>query len=312
MKDTQERYAIGIDLGGTNLRGALVSRDGNIVKKIKEPVTEEVLDSLSGVVESLFSEQVAGIGLGVAGLIDRKEGRILISPNLPVLNGANLVERIGSRFGVPVTLENDANAAAVGEKMVGAGREFSSFVLFTLGTGIGGAIVHNDKLLNVAAEIGHMTVQADGQRCHCGNFGCLEAYASGRAVISRVIAALEKGRESLLRGVSETIYKLTTEDIYRTALDGDSLCREALRDAGRYLGIGIANMINLMSPGAIILMGGLTGAWDIYVKEAIKEASKRALRELFDAVKIIPSSLGDNAGIIGAAGLVFEHGVIVE
>jgi glucokinase len=107
--------------------------------------------------------------------------------------------------------------------------------------------------------------------------------------------------------VIDNFYKLTTEEIYRTALDGDSLCREALRDAGRYLGIGIANVVNLMSPEAIILTGGLIGAWDIYVNEAIKEASRRAFKELFDSVKIIPSSLGDNAGIIGSAGLVFEH-----
>lgn len=302
-----KEYAIGVDLGGTYTRAALVSRDGEIVTKIKEPTTEEILDSLFRVVEGLFSDGVIGIGLGVAGLIDRKEGNILISPNLPVLNGVNLVENMRSRFGVPVAIENDANAAAVGEKMVGVGKEFSSFVFFTLGTGIGGGIIHNNRLLDVAAEIGHMTIQADGDRCRCGNVGCLETYTSGRAILSRIIGALEEGRESLLRGKSENIYKLTVEDVYRTALDGDSLCRGALRDAGRYLGIGIANMINVMSPEAIILTGGLTGAWDIYVQEAIKEASKRAFKELFDAVKIIPSSLGDDAGIIGAAGLIFER-----
>lgn len=300
--------AIGIDLGGTNLRAALVTRDGTVIKKKKEPTPERILDSLFALSESFFSEDVAGIGLGVAGLIDRKSGIMINSPNIPVLNGINLLNEVQAKFNIPVFIENDANAAALGEKWIGAGREFSDFVLFTLGTGIGGGIIKDNRLLSVAAEVGHMTIQTNGQKCFCGNSGCLETCASARAMVSKVISALEEGRESMLRQLHEgNIYKLTAEDIFRISFEGDSLAREMLKDAGRCLGIGIANIINILSPQAIVLAGGLTGAWDIYIREAIKEASKRAFQGLFERVKIIPSLLGDDAGVIGSAGLVFHR-----
>ncbi len=303
-----KKYAIGIDLGGTNLRVALVSREGEVIRKIKEPTSEEILDSIFKAAGSLFSDEIAGIGLGVAGLIDRKSGRVLVSPNLHIVEKIDLVNEIRGRFGIPVFIENDANAAAFGEMWVGAGKGFSNFILFTLGTGIGGGIIYGRKLLNVSAEIGHMSIDADGEKCSCGNSGCLESYASVRAILSKAVSILEKGRESLLReSCGGNFYKLTTEDIYKAALNGDSLARELLRNAGRYLGIGIANIINLMSPEAIILAGGLIGAWNIYIQEAIKEASRRALKQLFDRVKFIPSSLMDDAGIIGSAGLVFQE-----
>jgi glucokinase len=185
-------------------------------------------------------------------------------------------------------------------------------VLLTLGTGIGGGIIHKGKLLNVSSEIGHMSINADAEKCLCGNIGCLENYASARAMIARAVSMLEKGTESLLKECCKgSIYKITPEDIYKAALDGDTLSREILRDAGRFLGVGLANIINIMSPEAIILAGGLVGAWNIYVQEAIKEASRRAFRDLFDGVKIIPSSLGDDAGIVGAASLVFMETPVV-
>lgn len=305
----QKKYAIGIDLGGTNLRVALVSRGGEVLRRIKGPTSEELLDSLLKSAHDLFSDDVAGIGLGVAGIIDREKGRVLISPNLHVVEKIDLVSEIKAEFGVPVFIENDANSAALGEKWTGAGKDFSNFVLFTIGTGIGGGMIYDKKLLGVSAEIGHMSISADGDKCHCGNYGCLETYASARAIVSKAVFILEKGRESLLKEYcGGNFYKLTTEDIYKAALDGDGLARELLKDAGRYLGIGIANIINLMSPEAIILTGGLTGAWDIYIQEAMKEASRRTFKELYDTVKIVPSTLMDDAGIVGSAGLVFRGG----
>jgi glucokinase len=303
-----KRLAIGVDLGGTNLRVALVTKDGEIIRKVKEPVSGGVIDLTIRLTKGFVNEEIAGIGLGVAGLIDREGSKVFISPNLPAVEGVSLVNSIKEKFRVPVFIENDANAAAFGEKWIGIGKEFSSFILFTLGTGIGGGIIHDKKLLKVAAEIGHMTIHADGEKCHCGNSGCLESYASARALLSNVISALESGRESILKGLfNGNFYKLTAEDIYRTALDGDILAREMLKDAGKNLGIGIANIINVMSPEAIVLAGGLTGAWDIYIQEAIREASRRSFKELFNKVKIIPSFLGDDAGVIGSAGIVFEN-----
>jgi len=305
---TEKKYAIGIDLGGTNLRVALVSEDGEIARKIKKPSSEPVLDAILSSVDEIKQTDIVGIGLGVAGVIDRKRGRISLSPNLHAIEGIDLVREIQNRFSVSVMIENDANVAALGEKIAGAGRGFDNFVLLTLGTGIGGGIIHKGELLDVSAEIGHMSINADAEKCPCGNIGCLETYASARAMIARAVSMLEKENESILKECCRgSIYKITPEDIYRAALEGDALSREILKDAGRFLGVGIANIINIMSPEAIILTGGLVGAWNIYVQEAIKEASRRAFKELFDAVKIIPSSLGDDAGIIGAASLVFRE-----
>ena len=302
-----KKYAIGIDLGGTNLRVGLVTSAGEVEKKIKEPTTEEVLAAVLRAIESLYREDIAGIGLGVAGVIGRGSNRVLASPNLHIIEKIDLVNEIRDKFKVPVFIENDANVAALCELWLGAGKGLSNFVLFTLGTGIGGGIVYGRKLLRVSAEIGHMSVHADGEKCPCGNSGCLESYASVRAILTKAFSMLEAGRESSLRQYcGGNFYKLTTEEIYRAALDGDGLARELLKNAGKYLGIGIANMVNIMSPEAVILAGGLTGAWDIYVQEAMKEASRRAFKEIFEGVKIIPSLLMDDAGIIGAAGLVLH------
>ncbi len=302
-----KNYAIGIDIGGTNLRAALISGAGEVIKKVKEPSAGNVLENLQNAVRSLHTDDVAGIGIGIAGLLDRKKGIVLLSPNLHSVEGIDFVEALHKQFSVPVFIENDANVAALGEKWMGAGREFNNFVLLTLGTGIGGGIVYEKKLVNVSAEIGHMSINADGEKCPCGNYGCLELYAAANAINTKVVAALEKGAESILKECCQgNLYKITPEDIYRSALEGDNLAREALKDAGRYLGVGLANIINIMSPEAIILTGGLIGAWNIYVQEAIREASRRTFKSLSDAVRIIPSSLGDDAGIIGSAGLVFS------
>jgi glucokinase len=303
-----KHYAIGIDLGGTNLRVALVAEDGEILKKIKKPSSEQIVASIVESIGEIGHDGIQGIGLGTAGLVDRARNRVFFSPNLRAIEGIDVVSELRRTFGVPVFLENDANAAALGEKISGAGKGFGTFVLLTLGSAIGGGIIYKGRLLEESAEIGHMSIQADAEKCPCGNMGCLDNYASARAMIARAVAALEKGTESLLTECCKgSIYKITSEDIYRNALEGDALSREILKEGGKYLGVGLANIINILSPEAIVLAGGLVGAWNIYVQEAIKEASRRAFKDLFDSVKIVPSSLGDNAGIIGAACLVFKE-----
>lgn len=305
------KYAISADIGGTNIRAALVNIDGDVELKIKEPTGNNPCETLFRLFDSIynnFSDSICGIGLAVAGLVDRQAGIVVRSPNIQKLTGLNLVEETKKRFNVHVIIENDANAAAYGEKCSGSGRNFRDFVTLTLGTGIGGGIVINSRLLPVAAEIGHMSINAEGHQCSCGNLGCLESYASAHAIISSAVSEIEKGKETILRGLySGNFYKITTEDIYKTALEGDTLSRTVLREAGKYLGMGIANIINILSPEAIILTGGLIGAWNIYIDSAIKEASKRALKELYSRVNIIPSMLGDDAGIIGAARLIFDY-----
>ncbi len=300
------RYSIGIDLGGTNLRIALVSEEGIVVKRIKLLSGNKVIDLISESVSEIINNDVVGIGIGVAGLVNREKGIVLRSPNLPAIEGVNISEILKDRFKVPVIIENDANAATLGEKWLGSGREFRNFVLLTLGTGIGGGVIYNDRLMDIPAEFGHTVIIASGIKCSCGNNGCLESYASARAILTNVINALESGYESPLRGLHDgNFYKLTVEDVYNMALEGDNLSRDTLKEAGRYLGIGMSNVINIFSPEVIILTGGLTGAWNIYIQEAIKEASKRCFKELTNNIKIIPSTLRDDAGILGAACLAF-------
>lgn len=301
------RYAIGIDIGGTNIRAAIVSNKGEIIKKIKEKSSGDIIPKIYKTIEDLFSENLIGIGFAIAGLIDYQRGFVLISPNLPAIEGEDFVYNLSAKFNVPVIIENDANAAAHGELFAGIGRNFSDFVLLTLGTGIGGGIIYNRKLMNVSAEIGHMSINAEGNKCLCGNYGCLESYASATAIISSAISLLENGRKSILRERITDYKKITAKEIFQAAEEGDLLSIEVLKNAGKFLGIGISNIINILSPQAVILTGGLIGAWDIYVKEAINVASQRAFNHLFKRTKIIKSELMDNAGIIGAAGLLFKR-----
>ncbi len=300
---------ISADIGGTNLRIGLIDQKGNVLKKIKLPSHNgNLLEALIDAITELITPETVGISLAIAGVVDRKKGQVIHSPNLQEAEGINFIEALGNRFSLPVIIENDANAAALGEHWAGAARGYESAVMLTLGTGIGGAVIYKGRLLEVAAELGHITVEADGIRCLCGNNGCLESYASARAMVTRVVDALEKGEESLLKNCCDgNIYKITSEDIYHYALEGDTLARETLKNAGRYLGVGIASLVNIFSPEAVVIGGGLIGAWNILVEEAKKEAQKRAFNSLMENLKILPAQLGDDAGMVGAASLVFRQ-----
>ena len=303
---------IAADIGGSNIRVSLVSDDLGIMLKLKEPSGGEPFGVLVRLIEELLSNLPAGmtccgIGLAVAAIIDKTSGTILRAPNIQSFSGLGLIREIKDRFALTVIMENDANAAAYGERVAGAGRDFKDFIMLTLGTGIGGGIVIGGRLLEVAAEIGHSTINMTGPQCGCGNSGCLESYASATAIIGNAVASLDSNSESMLKDLHNgNAYKISAEDIYKAALEGDPLARTLLRDAGRALGIGIANMINCLSPQAVILTGGLLGAWNIYVEAAMAEASKRAVPELYERTQIIASSLGDDAGTVGMAALVFD------
>ncbi|MBF0593051.1 MAG: ROK family protein [Nitrospirae bacterium] len=301
-------YSIGVDLGGTNLRVAVVARDGRIVEKIKISTCAEVIDHLIGSIERLFSDEINGIGLAIAGVMNVDSRRITSCPNIRLLEDMHIVDIIENKFKVPVFLENDAYAATLGESVAGVGKGFDSFVLLTLGTGIGGGVIYNGSPLKIAAELGHIIVETGGRRCGCGSLGCLEAYTSARAMIEAATEGIKGGRDSAMRGHIEAgADGIQPADIYRYAIEGDAFAMEILKTAGRYLGSGIASFINIFSPQAVILTGGLTGAWDIYLQEAIRWASENAFKELYAKTQIIRSSLGDDAGLIGAACLTFEH-----
>lgn len=312
------KVAIGIDIGGTNTKFILVSEDGKVLRSEQSPTPsvstddKEKMDDLlvKNLREFLSKGEtsgIVGIGMGVAGLIDRKNGKVIYSPNITAINNLPIRDRLEKEFSMPVILENDANTYAYGEKWVGAGKDYDNFFVLTLGTGLGGGLIYNGELYEGPAEIGHMTIVPSGRYCTCGSYGCLESYSSGRAIVDRVVSSLEKGAESLLSQCCDgNIYKITPEIVYQTAMEGDNLSREIFREAGHFLGIGIANLINLLNLEAVIIGGGLIGSWDMFIEDTKKEIAKRAFKPLSANVEIIKSSLSHDAGSIGAAGLLLK------
>lgn len=327
------KISAGMDIGGTNTKIVIASELGKVLisRQLPTPAVSEKSPGDIGDVllshmkdfledsstkrvlsEASDSHAIEGIGIGIAGLIDRKNGIVLQSPNIPALNGLKLREKFETAFSLPVVLENDANIYAYGEKWIGAGKEFENFVMITIGTGLGGGLIYNGNLYEGPVEIGHMTIVPSGRYCTCGSYGCLESYASGRAIVDNAISSLEKGTESMLARCCEgNFYKITPETVYEMALDGDTFSREVFREAGQFLGIGIANLINIFSLEAVIIGGGLIGAWDLFIDELTKQVSKRAFKALSAKVKILKSALTKDAGSIGAAGLLLKklHGV---
>jgi len=313
-----ERFAIGVDIGGTNIRAGIVDKDGNIVKKIegftsvrdsKDIVIERLIEGLKGLQEEAKrgSLYISAIGLGAAGIISIEKGIIASSPNLPDWLDVPLRDIIREGTSLPVVLENDANAWAFGEKWVGAGRGLRDFILITLGTGVGGGIISRGEILHgadgMAGEIGHMTVDPEGPRCGCGNNGCLEVYASAKGIIDRTIEAIERGSETRLSEMSGgNLYRITSEMVYQVAKDGDPLARDIMREMGRYLGIGMANLINIFNPEAIIIGGKVKDAWDLFIDSAKKEIQKRSFKTPSERAKILKSPLSEG-GLIGAAGI---------
>jgi glucokinase len=319
------KIAIGMDIGGTNTQFVLASESGEVLSSFKkntpssrdgkENITDVLISNLKEFLEddsvkNLISDQsvdMSGIGIGVAGLIDRKQGKVLQSPNIPALNNVPVKDIFEKEFSLPVVIENDANIYAYGEKWIGAGRDQENFIVLTLGTGLGSGLVYKGELYEGPVEAGHMVIVPSGRYCTCGSSGCLESYASGRAIVDRVISSLEKGMESQLTQCCDgNYYKVTPELVYQQALNGDNLSREVFREVGLFLGIGIANLINILNLDSVIIGGGLVGAWDMFIEELTQESKKRAFKPLSASVKIIRSELTKDAGSIGAAGYLFS------
>ncbi len=314
-------YVIGIDLGGTNLRTGLVDRNGKIHHRLSIK-TENNADpqTISNQIFYLINEiinvgaglkpaptNIIGVGLGSPGLVDKKGETILFSPNLPLWRNIPIKRMVSERFSVPCVLENDANAAAWGEKWVGAGKEADSLVMLTLGTGIGGGIIINNKLWrgvnNVAAEIGHMVIQMDGPKCSCGNYGCIEAYASATALVRRFKELLKSGMPSSLKDAGE----ITAKMINDAAFQGDKASLDVIKETGHYLGVALVNIMHVLNPEVIVLTGGMIGSGDLLmnpIKQVIKE---KAFEASAKETKIVFSQLGNDAGIIGAAGCLLNE-----
>jgi len=298
---------IGIDLGGTNLRGGLVNEKGEIIRKIhKSSSSFRNSDTLLKGLECLISELsqgfiIRGIGLGVPGGISFKEQRITQSPNLPYLENFALSQSLAHTLKLPVTMDNDANCAALGEKWKGKAHSADTFCLLTLGTGVGCGIVLNGRLWRgvngTAGEAGHISINFDGPPCKCGSRGCLEVYCSGRAIERMASEALSQGVETSLSGMDSISAKAVEDAAFR----GDELAISIMRKMGRYLGIGIANIANLLDLEMTLIGGKVAHSWDLFIEDTLEAFREGAFKAPTKGMIIDRASLGDDAGIIGAA-----------
>ncbi|MFP5225726.1 MAG: ROK family protein [Actinomycetota bacterium] len=309
------RIAIGIDIGGTKLAGAAVDERGQILARKELPSSARndvtIVSGVAKLVDELkaIAPRVKGVGIGCAGLIDDRSGVVVTSPNLP-LRDIGLRDMLSTRVGLPVILENDANVAAVGEALVGAGAGRSPVLCVTVGTGIGGGIVVDGRLLRgangFAGEVGHMVVDPDGPVCACGSKGCLEAMASGNALGRVALERIEDPAAVALRERRDAGAKVTGALVGALAADGDPFAGSIIIEAGRWLGLGLANLANLLDPEVIVVGGGAgSGTADLLLPSAVGALSERLLGHGFRlAPEVVPAALGNAAGVTGAALLV--------
>jgi glucokinase len=247
----------------------------------------------------------AGVGAGAPGPLDTKRGVVLLTPNLGWVN-LPLRQLLQDALGVPAAIDNDANCAVLGECWMGAARGARHVIGITIGTGIGGGIVVNGRLYHgasdCAGEIGHTTVEVNGRRCKCGNYGCLEAYASGPAIARRAVEAIEAGQPSKLPDyVDGALDKITAQTVYQAAHDGDELAEEVVGDTAKFLGAGIANMVNIFNPEIVVVFGGVTYAGERLFGPLKREVAKRAFKPAVAVCRIVPAELIGTAGVYGAA-----------
>jgi glucokinase len=318
-----QKPVLTVDLGGTKIIAAVVLTDGKIISRDYCPTSagegpEIVIDRILFAVNRAivqakikFSEMI-GVGIAAAGILDTERGIITTSPNLLHWHNVPLRDIFADRLGIVTYVINDANAAALGEHRFGAGIGFDNIVYLTVSTGIGGGIIVGGELYSgadgCAGEIGHMTVEANGPQCHCGNFGCLEALASGWAVAKAAIERINNGEKSyVVELVDGKIDNITAEIVAAAARRGDQLAADIVAEAAKYFGIGLANLVNIFNPELIVIGGGLSKMGDMLLKPARKVLKERAFQLPAQTVRIVKAHLGSDAGIIGAAAYVFAQ-----
>jgi glucokinase len=306
---------IGIDLSGAILKAALVGHSGEIIQELRVETEDQSPDALfDRVVQAALSlrddkdtgGRVGGIGVGIPGLVNRKTNRIEVMPNLPALAHIDITSELSRETGLPVILDNDANAAAYGEFQAGAARGRQDVFFVALGTGIGAGLIINGQIYRGAAgfagEFGHMTIDPEGIECACGNIGCLETIAAGPNIVRRTRERLYRDRtSSLSRLAIPRDREFTAEDIARAAREGDEMAQVMMERTGMFLGIALAAVINLLNVEMVVMGGGVMDAGDLILKPTIKETRRRAFPPCFNSCEIVIAKLGTSAGMIGAA-----------
>ncbi len=314
------RNFIGIDLGGTNVRAAVVTEEGEIVgqartETLAEKGPEAVLERMALVAREAVGNsglELSGIsacGVGSPGPLDARTGVVLFTPNLPGWDHVPVAERMTDLLGVTSFLENDANSAGFGEWWLGAGRDSSEMLMYTLGTGVGGCAIIRGKLHRgsdqMAGHLGHAILVPDGRQCNCGARGCLERYCAATAVAREATEATEEGEDTGLGHLEPD--EITAKAVFDAAEAGSEYSRELIGRTGRYLGIGIATMVSAIDPQVVVIGGGMVAAGDMLLGPCRQAVRDLALKPANERVKIVPAELGEDAGIIGAAGLAMRR-----
>jgi glucokinase len=308
---------IGVDVGGTGTKAAIVAADGNVIARLERPTDPSAgTKGIIFVVEDLLRRaldlgyDILAIGVGAAGFIDWSTGAVTFAPNLEY-DDPHVAAALRARTNVPVVVDNDANAAAWGERRFGAARGLDDIVLLTLGTGIGSGIISRGRLVRGAtgagAELGHMVIDPDGPPCGCGLRGCFEQFASGQAIERMARAALLDDPASTILSFATSPATVTARDVARAAREYDETARMILRTAGRYLGIGMSNVVNLFDPDAIVLSGSVVKAGEAYLGPARDMLVEMTALQRRRPMRIDAAMLEEDAGIVGAAALAFDE-----
>jgi glucokinase len=313
------RYIVGVDVGGTNVVVGTMPEDGSTLHGLYHEPTLVVdgPDAVVGQIRRLVDAsrrtacdevgrgiEIVGVGIGSPGPLDTKRGIVRVTPNLGWRNFP-LRQRVSDAVGLPATLDNDANCAVFGEWWRGAAQGAEIVIGFTIGTGIGGGIVLHGEIYHgasdVAGEFGHMTIDSTGRRCGCGNYGCLEAYASGPAIAARAVEGIDANMETRLpEYVDGDLSTITAQTVFQAAADGDDFARDVVKDTARFLGIGVANLANVFNPEVVVVLGGVTRAGDQLLVPLRAEVNRRAFRAAVEALTIVPGALPGTAGVYGA------------
>jgi len=311
-----KKPVLAVDLGGTKILAALITnnhvsfRDFSLTYADKghRIVIKHICEAIDRVMSQAGLEvnQLHSISVAAAGAIDAKNGVITLSPNLPGWRNIPLAETLREEYPTRVFLVHDANASALAEHRYGAGRGTENMIYLTVSTGIGGGIIIDNKIYEgtsgAAGEIGHMTIDTNGPKCSCGNIGCLEMLASGKALAREAIQRIQHGEKSLLTNiVNGKIENITAHDVSGAAGKGDAVAIASINRIAGYLGIGLVNLVNIFNPEMIVIGGGVAKLGELLLAPARKVVEERAFPLQASAVKIVPAQLGDDSGIIGAA-----------
>lgn len=317
------KYVIGVDLGGTNVRASVVDQSGNIISEGR--TDSRAMEGLNVTIGQIViairqavdgspvtMNDIAGVGMGIPGTVKSQEGMVMWSPNFLGWDGVQISQPIRDELGVPMLIGNDANVAALGEYAFGAGRGAKCMVMFTLGTGIGSGLVIDGKIwvgVNESGpEMGHHIVLADGPRCSCGRYGCLEALARRDAIIDRAARKAHQGRATLLLDKSgHDLRFVTPAMIAEAAAEGDEIAAETLRETGYYIGIGVSNAINMLNPDKVVIGGGIAQAGELLFAPIRTTVEVNALYQQLQGCEILPAELGDNAGVLGGAAMALQQ-----